>query len=273
MNTNSNTQQLFAAAPREDSRSTGRWLTSNDALDWTNTAINALATVGDGINVPYLKLAANLTKQLIEVIQVEMLSTAIETSGTNKTFEYTRIIIDTYKRSENQEPGTFDANVEQFNKTLEEILGALKKIALRKLVKRVVRHQKDKRRIADAKTKLEHSFRRFNLANEMIMVRNVQEIQVITQEARAQTTDIAQAIPAIQESVQVLVLDTARVVQVQLDTTTRKVEQGFEHMRHDILEGHRLCEAQVSRFIEQTQGNIQQVAYSSAVTGHMELKQ
>ena len=71
------TRQFLAAAAGEDNRSTGRWLTSSDALDWTNTAINALATVADGISVPYLKLAANLTKQLIEVIQVRMVKIII----------------------------------------------------------------------------------------------------------------------------------------------------------------------------------------------------
>ncbi|KAF7792389.1 hypothetical protein EIP86_003426 [Pleurotus ostreatoroseus] len=301
MSTNGSTQQFLAAAEREDARSTGRWLTSNDALDWTNTAINALATVADGISVPYLKLAAELTKQVIEVIQVRMIYTPIQNSKTKEllcatpqtvrenkssalelgqqTFEYTRIIIVMYKGSENQELRPFDANVEQFNETLEEVLGILKKIALRRLVKRVVRHQKDKRRISDAKSKLEHAFRRFDLANGMIMVQDMQEIQVTTQETRAQTIDIARAIPTIQENLRVLVQDSARIetnlgtdilqtsmgidaVQIQLDTITCRVEQGFEHMRRDVHEGGRRIEAYVGQTIEQTQGRIQQVAYS-----------
>ena len=71
------TQQFLAAAAGEGDRSTGRWLRSSDALDWTNTAIDVLAIVADGISVPYLKLAANLTKQLIEVIQVRMVKIII----------------------------------------------------------------------------------------------------------------------------------------------------------------------------------------------------
>ncbi|KAF7792386.1 hypothetical protein EIP86_003423 [Pleurotus ostreatoroseus] len=286
MSTNNSTQQFLAAAEREEARSAGRRLTGNDALDWTNTAINALATVGDGINVPYLKLAANLTRQLIEVVQTvrENKSSALELG--QQTYQYTQIIIETYKGSENQEPKPFDANVEQFNETLEEVLGILEKIALRKLLKRVVRHQKDKRRIADAKSKLEHSFRRFNLANDMITVQHVQEMQVITQDTRAQSINIAQAVSTIHEDVNVLVRSSAQVeenmntgilqanigvdaVRVQLDTTTRRVEQSIENIRHEVHEGDRRVEAYVGQAvfsvqsmaaaIEQTQSSIQQV--------------
>ncbi|KAF7792390.1 hypothetical protein EIP86_003427 [Pleurotus ostreatoroseus] len=285
----SSTQQFLVAAAREDTRSTGRWLTSNDVLDWANTAINALATVADRISVPYLKLAAELTKQVIEVIQTvrENKSSALDMG--QQTFEYTRIIIEMYKGSESQDLRPFDANVEQFNETLEEVLGTLKKIALRKLVKRVVRHQKDKRRIADAKTKLEHSFRRFNLANELIMVQHVQELQETTQEARAHTIDIAQVIPVIQENVQVLVQDSARVetnlgagilqtnigintIRIELGAATRRVQRDIENMRREIYDGDRHLEAYVSQavfgvqsmalVIEQAQGSIQQVVHS-----------
>lgn len=73
MAANTNTEQFLAAAARVDARSTGRRITADDALDWAGTVTAVLTTVGDGINVPQLKLAAGLAKQVIEVIQVSSL--------------------------------------------------------------------------------------------------------------------------------------------------------------------------------------------------------
>lgn len=46
---------------------------------------------------------------------------------------------------------------------LESILRLLRKLASKKLLRRILRHEKDKRRIDEAKMRLQHAFSRFHV--------------------------------------------------------------------------------------------------------------